>query len=534
MPILNTTKYGQVVFLPQQPESPMTEILEWATDVFTAHDGSEQRIGIRDTARQRFEMTYPINASDNPRAINALFGGVTKNWIIGIWSESQTVSGLAQGVSVIPCAVDHYRFKADDFALMWASPTQYTVVEIAAVLVGGLQLKTPLDKAYGFAYLTPMRSAQIRGTPERTTKGHDAKLSIAFDLLDNSDLSYSGDIILFDFYEDDWTYAVRNDRTDVFPTQWTVAKGCFGQEFFTGQPHAYTYVSPGVGKSVWMQRTFPGSLVPNGSIRVEVWADDGPVLWFNGVKIPYTERPQYLQYFYDITDIQETNTITIRVTDSYDSNGSPAGNPSFIFAGMRISTGQEQFLGDDIYYTPIETTESGLVESTVSNLNLVDYESGVTAAFHSWLNPKLGKSERAIAETPSENRNFKNWLRRRAGKLKQFWRPTFERDFRLISTGLIGSSLIVRDDDYNQFGGIRKHIAIKVANGQWFPRTITSHVGMPNNQVQLNLDTPLNIQAKDVDRISYLGLHRLNTDRIETVWASGIATTEFTTTEIKP
>lgn len=534
MPILNTARYGQVVFLPQQPQRPMNEVLAWSTDVFTSHDGTEQRKAIRETARQSFEMNFPMQAKDVPRALNALYGGIGKTWLVGLWGEAQEVAAVPQGATEIVAVTDMYRFQVDGLALVWASPTDYSVVEVAAVGVGGLTLVAPLDRGYTRAVLLPIRSGRISGSPQRTTKGSDAVLTVVFEVIDNDDPSLAGDVILFDFNEPDWQYFVRNDRTDVFPTEWLVGPGCFGQGFTVEQPAALTYVSPAVGKSIWMRREFPGSLAPSGSLTIEVWADDGPKLWFNGELIEFTERPSYLHYFAYIDNVQENNVITMRVTDSYDTDGNPAGNPSYIFAGMRISTGSDQYLGNDIDFAPVEIPDSGMTEDTTTQANVVDYESGVKAAFYPWLNPKLVRTERRVSETPSEALSFKTWLRRRGGRLQPYWRPTFENDFRLRSTGLVGSSLLVRDDDYNQFGGIRKHIAVKLSNGQWLPRTIVSHAGQPNNVVQLNLNAPLDVQAEDIVCISYLGLHRLNTDRVEMQWGGGICTSEFSTIEITP
>jgi len=536
MPIFNTAKYGEVVFLPQQPQRPMTEILEWATDVFTAHNGTEKRKGIRNSARQTFDMNFPVRLDDVPRAFNMIYAGLNRTWLVGLWTEAQTTVGIPEGATYIAATTEPYSFRDGDLALVWASPTEYSIVTIAGISADGLALSTPVDRSYSEAMLLPMRSAKISGKPTRTTKGYDSVITIRYDVLDNDlgDTEVPPEMsVVFARNLPDWQYTQQVDNGQpIIPTSWQVGKGIFGTS--SAISLIGTFVPAGiVGKSTWIRRVFsktdlPGDVTKLGFLII---FDDSFKIWFNGVQLEAKVIDYFTAYYLYEGEIQDTNEVIIQSTDGLAANGNPYGDAGNTWAGLEITADVVEY---DTIYEEIEIPDGGMVEESVTRASIVDYESGKIAAFYPWLNTKLNKTQRRTTYTPEENAHFKKWLRKRAGRLNPFWRPTFERDFRVVSTGMIESALLVRDDDLNQFSIPRKHIAFKLNDGQWVERTIIAHVGMPNNIVELTLDAPLNADASSIDRVSYLGLYRLDTDHIEMEWGGGICISEYPMTEIAP
>jgi phage baseplate assembly protein gpV len=131
-------------------------------------------------------------------------------------------------------------------------------------------------------------------------------------------------------------------------------------------------------------------------------------------------------------------------------------------------------------------------------------------------------------------RQFREWLHRRAGRYRAFWQPTFESDFRVRSMGTVTTSLIVASDDYLPHSAQRPHLAVEAA-GVWYARTITDAVQLDADRVQLVLNSALNVAAERIARVSYLGLKRLDTDRVEMNWVGGgVCTVEMRLLELAP
>ena len=101
--------------------------------------------------------------------------------------------------------------------------------------------------------------------------------------------------------------------------------------------------------------------------------------------------------------------------------------------------------------------------------------------------------------------DYKKWLYRRRGRLNAFWFPSYQNNFNLISRG--SYAITVKDNNY--LSNIN-NIAIK-SNDIWTAHSVTStSVSGENIVMNLTPPPPMNIQ-----RISYLGLYRLNSDAVE-------------------
>ena len=179
-----------------------------------------------------------------------------------------------------------------------------------------------------------------------------------------------------------------------------------------------------------------------------------------------------------------------------------------------------QYLSDDIYYD-IPLLNSGSLSASLSqNQDIVDMELGPIGRRTHWDRPRYGKPWRSILTTPQEIRDYRKFLCRRAGKLRRFWFPTFENNMRVTSTGTITTTLVIESDSFINYALPRTHIAFE-ANGLWYPREISSPTQIDPQHVQFTLSSALNVKAEQIARISYLGLHRFDADRIELNWQGG-------------
>ena len=179
-----------------------------------------------------------------------------------------------------------------------------------------------------------------------------------------------------------------------------------------------------------------------------------------------------------------------------------------------------QYAGDDFY------TESGLLSGgnvdriIEQRLDENDFDLGIIARRSPWSHARIGTPYRQILQGHEQVFKYKQFLQRRAGRFRRFWLPSFEINMRVINTGEIGNKLIIRSDSYMEYAQNRKHIAIQLMSGDWYPMEIVSAVQTSADAIELTLPYSLYVTKEYVARVSYMGLHRLDADRIELNWAS--------------
>jgi hypothetical protein len=193
-----------------------------------------------------------------------------------------------------------------------------------------------------------------------------------------------------------------------------------------------------------------------------------------------------------------------------------------------------QYLGDDLYTVPTLFKGEELSDDMLSNIDLFDPGMGLRAFYQNWTHSKIARSYRVVCEDPAEAWELREFLHRRAGRFRAFWQPSFENDLRLESTGTIVTTMQIAKDGFLLHASDRTHIAIE-ANGVWYPRAITFITEVDADTVQLTLSSAVNVAASAVSRISWLGLKRLNADRVEIRYiGGGVVEAEFRTLEISP
>lgn len=133
-------------------------------------------------------------------------------------------------------------------------------------------------------------------------------------------------------YDDEWSYKVEPvgstadySSINYDDSQWLRGPGAFGNADLTSSGlYIGTYVSPGVGRSIWLRRTVNLSAVT----VVDVYHDDGAWLWANGVPVTL----ESVSYFNSRASLAAGQyKLALKVTD-----GVPTGSTN-IFAGMQFS-----------------------------------------------------------------------------------------------------------------------------------------------------------------------------------------------------
>jgi hypothetical protein len=203
MPKVTTSIYGDLVFLPIVPSLGVSETLEWLTDLFTSHNGTEQALKLRQNARRTLRMKFFEDRTNKVPGFITEYGGLTGNWCIPLWFESQSLGAVSAGLSSIACTTDIFDFRDSSLALLYESVNSWQVVEIDSVTPSGLDLSTQTE-GFGSAVLLPLRVGVLRGGVSRSSDGRSAFSAISLEVTDVLDpaeetpAQYLGHDIYFD------------------------------------------------------------------------------------------------------------------------------------------------------------------------------------------------------------------------------------------------------------------------------------------------------------------------------------------------
>jgi len=168
-------------------------------------------------------------------------------------------------------------------------------------------------------------------------------------------------------------------------------------------------------------------------------------------------------------------------------------------------------------------------------IDVTDYGTGVVkyAAPHTYT--ELVRTVRFFVEDLDNIWDFKKFLHRRAGKVRPFWLPTFEPDFKVTSIGALGPSFLVEDYWHSGQSYQRVHIIVFLNSGSYFFRTIIGADVTASEETEITVDSSMGVDANDIDYISYMGQTRFDTDKIKIKWLQDFKIiADIPTREIKP
>ena len=148
-----------------------------------------------------------------------------------------------------------------------------------------------------------------------------------------------------------------------------------------------------------------------------------------------------------------------------------------------------------------------------------------------YTNTRIQYTHRIVIEDRQERLNFLNFLYRRQGRFRSFWLPSFQDDIDIVNTGLITTTLIIRNDSYTDFSN-RTHIGLLI-NGTWTFVTV-SNIASSGSFANLTISN-INTHVNNIEIASFLGLYRLDTDRVELNYlGNNVITCSFNIVELQP
>jgi hypothetical protein len=171
----------------------MLENLEWLTDVIEAHDGTEQRVQVRQAPRQSFEASVALtDPHDLSRLHVALASWQHRLWGWPCWHEAVELStSLPEGDSSIPLDTTTADFRNGGLAIILRSASLYEVVEISTVAAGSLTLASPTVMGHpAGAIVMPLRMARMRAQAKREDYPTERSgFRVSMQVVDNVELS---------------------------------------------------------------------------------------------------------------------------------------------------------------------------------------------------------------------------------------------------------------------------------------------------------------------------------------------------------
>lgn len=184
-----------------------------------------------------------------------------------------------------------------------------------------------------------------------------------------------------------------------------------------------------------------------------------------------------------------------------------------------VSANPASFLSFDIYFDPTLKSEGKLTTQIIKQMETVDFDLGKVVYRSPWVNTRYASMYRVLTEGAAEAQVYRNFLHRRQGKFRRFWMPTFENNLRIKETNpTVTTTLRVHRDDYDP---ARTHVAIE-CDGVWTAHTL-SGVSYPDQvTAQFTLTPSLSKPTASINCISYLGLYRLDADKVDLNWIGGI------------
>ncbi len=173
---------------------PVTETLQWLTDILQSKTGHEQRRSLRLSPRIQFDAELLLYDAERQFFDLAMIGWGAKNFAMPIWPQQQWLKTThTMGGMIIYCDTTYRNFKANRLAILRGQTAfDNETVEIESVLSDRLLLKRPLQKSWAKGTcLSPAITVRLTGQPnllKRTDRMMRTAISLtATETLDHSE-----------------------------------------------------------------------------------------------------------------------------------------------------------------------------------------------------------------------------------------------------------------------------------------------------------------------------------------------------------
>jgi len=179
---IQSTLFGELALIPNQPEKPVKEVLEWLTDIITSNDGSEERLKKRSTPRRFFSYKIPLQHDKKASIENAIYGAIDKNAAIPIWTEAIEIEAIVPLLKLIGSQSTLFTsLKANSIAISLAPNGDWEFLEIESVEDFHVILSDSIPASVEAGHLLiPLSVSKIVGNVKNSTNGLNSFLNFTF------------------------------------------------------------------------------------------------------------------------------------------------------------------------------------------------------------------------------------------------------------------------------------------------------------------------------------------------------------------
>lgn len=138
----------RVVIWPFGPswDTPLTEGLEWLTNVLRSFNGKEQRRATRSKPRRTFNYTFKVFRTESARLENLLWGWQNRIYALPVWTDRSRLLVDAQvGDERLDLDTRNYSFTPGTLAILFATNTRMEVIEVLSVEPDHITTVRPLE-----------------------------------------------------------------------------------------------------------------------------------------------------------------------------------------------------------------------------------------------------------------------------------------------------------------------------------------------------------------------------------------------------
>lgn len=126
------------------------ERMEWATDVLTSYNGTEQRIALRTNPRRTMAYGFTIDNNSDRRKFEAmLFNWGARIWLVPIWMEGNTLTAeLAAGATSMTVPRVDGNWHDGGYLIMMAGAFDFEIIKVSTVSGNTVNFNDPTDTTW--------------------------------------------------------------------------------------------------------------------------------------------------------------------------------------------------------------------------------------------------------------------------------------------------------------------------------------------------------------------------------------------------
>lgn len=154
----------RAILLAVEPDLPLVETLQFATDVIIKRDGKEQRRSLRATPRQNFDLVYSLDAFDRQFLEVRIFGGQDRVFGMPIWFEpSHLTAPIAIGNTVITVDSTAFAdFRVGELAIVFEAADNFEALEIQSFTATTITFTSSFTKSFPVrTRVMPVRNVRV-------------------------------------------------------------------------------------------------------------------------------------------------------------------------------------------------------------------------------------------------------------------------------------------------------------------------------------------------------------------------------------